>query len=247
MHRTTLVITALLTPTLALADPPADAPVREEEPAGVDEKKPKDDPKGEPTPRPLVLPELLPPPAGLDQAEAFNRRASAYVSIGVGVPLILLGAAGLIQSSQEQQNLRTRNQLAREGGATIAGGTGLIIQGAAALRAEEQRKKREAAAKRRREQLLSPPTGFDPLMLSLEQDAERARKARDTAGTLMMVGGLLVGGVLGALPFASDAVDRVTFVSAGVGVMAAGVGAGAWHWLTPSREEEVYEQAKRAR
>ncbi len=181
-------------------------------------------------------------PGPAQNREAFERRLAGWTAIGLGVPAAAWGASKLGAAANETQDRARRNRAAQAGGAALLGGAAVAAQGAATLR-EEDRKEREARAAERRAKLFpsARPTP-NAFLLTLERDAEIGRAQRDTAGTVVLLGGILAGALVAAIP--SEGSDRVALVIGGATLAAVGTASGLVLWNTPSSEEILLEEAR---
>jgi hypothetical protein len=253
MRRTTLAtlaaLTLLATPALAQDDTPLmredpgsarDGLVKKTPaPAAQDTEDAEDGEDGEDAMTPLDAP-YDPGPA--QNREAFERRLAGWTAIGIGLPAAAWGASRLGEAANETQDRAARNRAAQAGGAALLGGAAVAAQGAAALREEDRKEKEARAAERRARLFPATQPAPDAFLITLERDAEVGRAQRDTAGTVVLLGGILAGALVAAIP--SQDSDRVALVIGGAALAAVSTASGIVLWNTPSSEELLLEEAR---
>ena len=185
---------------------------------------------------PFVLPMIDPPvPLGNGQlSEDAQRKIVGAALLATSVPMLVLGLRRL---NSEARWVAGRNLTAREAGAALFGGALNAGQGAMMLLADGPEARRRAHIK------LEAEDYRDPLIPLLHAEAADAAKTRKETGVLIGVGGAVAGAVIAFLPVSDAKVDRRILIGAGLGVMAAGVGAGVYTYNTDPPEMELFKAA----
>ena len=189
----------------------------------------------DPLQAPLTLPRLNPltTPQGAS-LEGAQRKLVGAALLGVSVPMFVYG---LQKVSEDAKWVAGRDLTTREASAALFGGALNASQGALMLFTDSPEAKARAHIN------LDPKDYRDPIVSMLHIDAIESRKARQTTGVLVGVGGVLAGALITFLPVPDNKVDRRVLLGAGLATALASAGAGAYLYNAKTEEEELFEAA----